>query len=533
MLKYIGILVLATRCQSSSRRELWNTVPKTPYDIAYNFGRTGMSRHRFEDLHGHIRYSRQLEERPVGMSFECYRWMLVDDFVTNFNNHRASQFYPSHMICIDESMSRWYGQGGDWINHGLPFYVAIDRKPENGCEIQYACCGRSGVMMRLRLVKSVDALREDADRAGIAEDDTELLHGIKVTKELVTPWLHSGRVVCGDSYFTSVACTKEMLRCGLRFIGIVKTANRMFPHAYLSNIELQARGQHDGLIAKDGTGRPELLSFVWVDREQRYFIATAGSLTPGLPYTRTRWRQLEQDRFAPPEQVTFHIAQPKTAELYYSACGKIDQHNRDRQDALKLERKLGTNNWATRVNHSILGMCIVDAWKIFSRLAFTADGSPTETQDTFYSHLAAELIDNTYDQVAVPHRHNNQRLVGSVPCRPDAISVSDASSVSGITPTTLGGLFDSTTNRPRSGIDLHITPTTKKRKNRQGEEISGKKQGRCVICSIKTSFLCSQCRDDNPNEDCGWVCHTQNGKRCFSQHVYNVHTEGGIRSPAY
>jgi Transposase IS4 len=386
-------------------------------------------------------------------------------------------------------MSRWYGQGGEWINHGLPFYVAIDRKPENGCEIQSACCGISGVMMRLRVVKSVDALREDADRAGVVEDNPELLHGIKVTKELVAPWMHSDRVICGDSYFASVACAKELLRYRLRFIGVVKTANRMFPQAYLSNIELQERGQHDGLVAKDGNGRPELLSFVWVDRERRYFISTAGSLAPGLPYTRTRWRQLVDDRFAPPEQVTFQIAQPKAAELYYSACGKVDQHNRDRQDALKLERKLGTHNWATRVNHTILGMCIVDAWKVFSRLAFTASGAPTETQSEFYGQLAAELIDNTYDQVAVPRRSDTQRSVGSVAHCPDTISLSDSSSVSGMTPNNLVGLFDVNTNRPRSGIDLHITPTTKKRKNRHGDEISGKKQGRCVVCSAKTSFF--------------------------------------------
>jgi hypothetical protein len=33
-------------------------------------------------------------------------------------------------------MSQWYGKGGDWINTGLPHYIAIKRKPENGCEIQ-------------------------------------------------------------------------------------------------------------------------------------------------------------------------------------------------------------------------------------------------------------------------------------------------------------------------------------------------------------------------------------------------------------
>jgi hypothetical protein len=60
------------------------------------------------------------------------------------------------MICVDESMRCWYGQGGHWINHGLPQYVAIDRKPENGCEIQNAACGMSRVMLQVKLVKGAD-----------------------------------------------------------------------------------------------------------------------------------------------------------------------------------------------------------------------------------------------------------------------------------------------------------------------------------------------------------------------------------------
>jgi Transposase IS4 len=297
----------------------------------------------------------------------------------------------------------------------------------------------------------------------------------------------------------------------------------MYPNAYLSNLEMQSRGQHHGLIAKDETGRPELLSFVWVDRERRYFIATAGSLNAGFPYTRTRWRQLEDDRFAPPEQVTFHIAQPYAAELYYSACGKVDQHNRDRQDTLQLECKIGTQNWATRVNHTILAMCVVDSWKIYSRLAFGIDQSATETQGDFYGHLAAELIDNNYDQVAAVRRSIGQ----STGRRPDNILLSDSSSVSNIT----GALFNNSTNRPRSGVDLHITPTSKKRKNRDGEVVTGKKQSRCLVCSAKTSFLCSWCRDTYPNEEVGWVCHTHNGKVCFHTHIHNMHTSTDSGSP--
>jgi hypothetical protein len=36
----------------------------------------------------------------------------------------------------------------DAINVGLPHYVAMDWKPENGCEIQNCCDGKSGILMR-------------------------------------------------------------------------------------------------------------------------------------------------------------------------------------------------------------------------------------------------------------------------------------------------------------------------------------------------------------------------------------------------
>ena len=80
--------------------------------------------------------------------------MLVDDFVKNFNKYRTSHYVPSDLIYVDESMSKWYGLGGHWINMGLPMYVAIDHKPVNGCEIQNLCDARSQVIVQLKLVKS-------------------------------------------------------------------------------------------------------------------------------------------------------------------------------------------------------------------------------------------------------------------------------------------------------------------------------------------------------------------------------------------
>ncbi len=76
----------------------------------------------------------------------------MDDFVSAVNEHRAKNFMPSDTVCVDESISRWYGQGGSWIEHGLPHYMVIDRKTENGFEIQNSACGRSGVMMHPHVV---------------------------------------------------------------------------------------------------------------------------------------------------------------------------------------------------------------------------------------------------------------------------------------------------------------------------------------------------------------------------------------------
>lgn len=53
-------------------------------------------------------------------------------------------------------MIRWYGIGGAWIDMGLPHYVSIDRKPEDGCEVQTIACGTTGIIWRLEVVSTAD-----------------------------------------------------------------------------------------------------------------------------------------------------------------------------------------------------------------------------------------------------------------------------------------------------------------------------------------------------------------------------------------
>ena len=95
-------------------------------------------------------------ESPAGMHHSTCKYMLVNGFLDNFNKYWALNYVPSDLICVEESMSKWYRIGGHWINMGLPMYAAIDRKTVNACEIQNSCDAIYQVMMQLKLVKLED-----------------------------------------------------------------------------------------------------------------------------------------------------------------------------------------------------------------------------------------------------------------------------------------------------------------------------------------------------------------------------------------
>jgi hypothetical protein len=265
ILRFFGLMILMTRFKFGKRESLWSSTQVSKFIPSPDFGITGITRARFRELRFAIRFSEQGDNTE--MSSSLHRWSLVQGFVNAINSHRKERFNPSEMICVDESISRWYGLGGSWIDVGLPHYVAIDRKPENGCELQNSACGQSGVTLRLKLVVAAE------DDAAAITEDADMLHGTRVLAELVSPWAGSSRVVCADSYFSSVQAAEQLLSMGLKFIGIVKTATKQFPMQALGSIEMEMRGERDTYVNKTEDGRVRMMAMVWLDRERRYFIS--------------------------------------------------------------------------------------------------------------------------------------------------------------------------------------------------------------------------------------------------------------------
>lgn len=491
LIAFLGVVILGTRFDFQDRRSLWSTERVSRFQNPPDFARTGISRNRFDEVWRCLRFSAQPCIRPEHVSAEDYRWMLVDDFVDHINTYRAKYFTPSNDLCADESVVRWYGLGGHWINTGLPFYVALDRKPEDGCEIQNVCDGDSGIMLQLHLVKSAKSVTR------LAEDPT-INHGTYVLKKLISPWANTQRCVFADSYFASVQTAQELFKMGMRFTGVVKTATRGFPYAHLSSLQFGGKGEWRGLHHKgNGTLQdPDLTAFAWVDRDRRYFISTHSNLREAVPLQRTRWRQLNPDTNEEPVRQTISIKQPQCSKRYYDRCGMIDRHNRTRQDDLRLERKYQTHDWSKRVNLSILGMVVVDAY-----LARKACVGVSESPHEFFSKLAEQMID--HGRVTRAQRQVLQEAEATIQAGGSARKRPASAPIS-------------------SGIGPHLTPNKKKRSpDKDGKISTYGKQQRCSCCSMKTTWVCSECylRDDKIVS----ICHTRHRFKCWEDHVKHHH----------
>ena len=100
-------------------------------------------------------------------------------------------------------------------------YIAIDRKTKNGAGIQNSSCGKSGIILRLKLVTS----EEDDDAQ---DEESGLLYGTEVIKYLVSPWVGTNQIMYADLYFSSVPCAIELMKHGQRCISVIKTSTIMY-----------------------------------------------------------------------------------------------------------------------------------------------------------------------------------------------------------------------------------------------------------------------------------------------------------------
>ena len=148
-------------------------------------------------------------------------------------------------------------------------------------------------------------------------------------------------------------------------------------------------------------------------------------------------------------------------------------------------------------------MNVVDVWLAYQGITGTA-----ETQADIYNYLSEENIDNTYDRFMMRSAEGGRR---------DIVD-SDDETFDDDNP-----LFGRINGSPICVISLHVTPTKKRRKNRDETETKYLLQGECKVFQKKTTHVCSECADIDAVKSEMWVCHPKTNHSCFSQHVNSTH----------
>lgn len=124
-----------------------------------------------------------------------------------------------------------------------------------------------------------------------------------------------------------------------------------------------------------------------------------------------------------------------------------------------------THDWSKRVGMSLLGMCAVDAWKLYTG---ARGATASLTQKQFYEDLAAQLIGNTFDAVGIRARWS---------------TTASASTASG----------DMAVSA-RYGLGIHLKPTLKRRGPFAADGDQRAQRG-CRVCKrFKSCLVWLGCR---------------------------------------
>ena len=465
---------------STMRRSNFLAVPDLSQYMAFS---------RYNDITNHLTFITAETHRVVGNT-DAF-WM-VQPLIDSFNNCRRENFSPGAKLVVDESVFEWKGKDHRYGIDGCPHVTKIIRKPKGvGMEIKNMADCDSGVMVSMEVMAPKEEMKHRQYTARYGAGTALLLR-------LATNYRGTGRIVVADSAFASVksACAlKNTL--GLYFLGLVKTAHRMFPKKYLQTVEIPERGGHVVLTTKvRGVG---LRAVTWNDGKKdkktgdiirKNFVASCGVTLPGVGHRKRRWT-VDDDGHA---HLFFKtIPRPQLVEDYFEGAQKIDVHNHHRQGraGIALERR-PTKNWNTRFFRSFLGVVEVDSFLAYRHFCPGKGGVP---HTEFLRVLTQTLLDN------------------KIGCAPDA-------------PVLRARTIDDPERCKVHSLKLLRNAKYYIAKTAAAAAI-GKKSPQCVlkcrVCGRNSSMFCLPCtRDTSKCRMIHALCGPKTGRDCFDRHQSTV-----------
>ena len=499
---FFGILLEMTLALGGERRDMWKTESNGPFPGRY------MACLDFERILRNLKLCVYTDEELADDL-----WLPIRSAVESFNRNRRGGISPGVTLCADESMGSWRGLAAkvDDAVVGLPHVTKIARKPEGvGTEYRTLSCGETKIMLQLEIQERKVPMQGKEYAKDYGSDTSSLLR-------LTRYWSGSDRTVVADSAFASLKTAEALHKHrGLRFIGLVKTAHKQFPKAWLQKYPYTNRGDHCVLQANiDGR---QHMAVGWNDKKLKMFISSTSRTTEALcPAYKKRFRQsTPEDRSNAPCVVLYkEVKRPAVVEAYFDNANVIDVHNHLRQGGLELERHWKMQTWWHHNFATIFGMCESDAYLAFR---YFHPFAPILSHREFTERLSLQLHVLTYKSL-FHDTGPSARLRKHMPVAPTEQPLQ----------TVVAKIMSSHTLK----TNMRECPVFQYKRQRLEQDEEGSSHNGCVpsvqrkcsiCCERKTTYYCDECTQ--LHEEIVPICNPGSTKpgftSCLAFHIDQV-----------
>ena len=206
LLCWIGLWTMMSTVAGTDCRSFWSTWDIIIFSGCFFTLSTYMSRTRFELILQHIKYTKL--NPPTYKD----RFWEVREMLDEWNKNMATNFVPSWINCINESMSKWLNE------YTCPGFMFVPCKPwPFGNEYHDAGCADSNIIWSLEL-------REGKDRPLQLNKKQfdDLGKTVGTLLRLTEPVWGSGKVFILDSGFCVLKAIVELQKKGIFAVAHIK-----------------------------------------------------------------------------------------------------------------------------------------------------------------------------------------------------------------------------------------------------------------------------------------------------------------------
>ena len=329
-------------------------------------------------------------------------WDIFKPCLQSFNDKRRS-LVKTVLLLLDESMSGWRPKTSKLS--GLPNYTYEKRKPvslgtmlRNGVE---CICGMLVFQDVVQLPEHQAAKKFHGEDSAMPHPEnsgrkkTIGSHTAEVLRQVEGAGLEEGAWVGGDAWFGSVTTAVEVYsRFKVHSTFIIKNNDDFYPmRALLAVLKARypKRAAGHWVTMTTTIGEVPLIAMVyaWSAKGTSFFLSTCGRTDPHPePY-----RSCFEDDYG---VATYkELQRPHLAHFLYDFLPLIDEHNKQRQSILQLERVWRTRNCWMRLVTTLLGMSVVDFQRYIRNRRATH--KMDDRDDNVFSSLFNSEIDDDDD----------------------------------------------------------------------------------------------------------------------------------------